>query len=991
LSKANLPSSVVTSTGTPTAGQIPVFTGAGNQTAPSVGVSSSVLTPTAIKTAAYTAASQDLVLADVSSGGWTLTLPTAPPDKTQVGWSIVKQVAAGVALNALNVLTGGSDTFTAAGGLTSISALILNHPQGFQYDAALGAWVVLPGTIAYDAATVQSPSTPLASRAAFITRRGALGFKDNPFIDLSDYGVDFTGNSFYGSANVTAINQAIVDASARANVLGRIVPIRGSVGDTYLSGMINLANNVSLEGPMEAFYGGEGWTLENHSTDMFGYGSASYIKHPVLKNLTLFGDSTLPGSASYQTYPFDRTAYATKSLYYPTIEGVSFQYFAGMQLQLLGGEIQASQFIHMGGPVQLSGYDFRFGTKGYSYMGMDSVNLTTLSSALPAGTAVTSLPVQSIPTLKSGAFISVEDTSTGHCVSLVLSAATTASSSPGTIPVNSVTPSVTIPAGANVVGGANVSTPGILLESPNYAGSPNGHSSNVGVGDVYFTLISGGRALLARNIQGLNVKTLGCDGYNTANTAQYGQAGAAIYLQNCLDVDIDNARLHCVMGGPTQDGTTAPLDPGAITIDTCQHVSIRGSKHIYQPTGTGTIGLAGACSDITIGGSTYDTADGRAVIVNSTANPPTITGTPTPLGTTTGLRFDEIGAPGPAGPMPFTTPTVWNSGATYVAQAGSQPANAVTRNGSLYMCVLGNTNIDPSTDNGTHWMLLASGGASVVSYNGFFGDGSDGTVTLDGTTTYTAFATKSGNTYTLSRDVMLSSLTINSAITLNQSGYMIYVDGTFTNNGTITAAGGNASGATGGSSGGIASNTFVKGGTGGTGTTTVGGAGGSGGYGGNTGSAGGTSANAGGAGGGISATASTYRLKNPQAVLTGITASAGASRYIGGGGGGGAGGGDGSNSGGGGGGAGGVAAILAKTIINNGTITANGGNGANGTGGNAGGGAGGGGGLSVVFTLSSITGTGTITATAGTAGSGVGTGGSPSASNAGNVITEVLQ
>lgn len=68
----------------------------------------------------------------------------------------------------------------------------------------------------------------------------------------------------------------------------------------------------------------------------------------------------------------------------------------------------------------------------------------------------------------------------------------------------------------------------------------------------------------------------------------------------------------------------------------------------------------------------------------------------------------------------------------------------------------------------------------------FFGDGSDGAVTISGNTT-------------LSRDMYYSTLTINGGITLNTNGYRVFVSGTLTNNGTIANNGGNGGTPTAGS------------------------------------------------------------------------------------------------------------------------------------------------------------------------------------------------
>jgi hypothetical protein len=288
------------------------------------------------------------------------------------------------------------------------------------------------------------------------------------------------------------------------------------------------------------------------------------------------------------------------------------------------------------------------------------------------------------------------------------------------------------------------------------------------------------------------------------------------------------------------------------------------------------------------------------------------------------------------------------------------------------------------------WLTKYSGG-------GVYGDGSDGTASVDGANTF-SWASKSGADYTLIRDVFLDSLTVTGAsTTLKTNGYRIWVRNTLTTSGggKIWMIGNAASGATAG-----AALT--------TGTIRGAGAGGAGSSGTTNGSAGQavTGLNAGGDGGigglgasSIAGTTGTYSLGridasvgygNPRIYAPstfGAVASAndGITWLYGGAGGGGGGGGGVGQAGGGGGSGGGVICIAARNIVlsNANTITAQGGAGANGVGTNAGGGGGGGGGC-VILVYSTLTASaGTMNAATccngGNAGAGTGTGnpGSP--------------
>lgn len=258
-------------------------------------------------------------------------------------------------------------------------------------------------------------------------------------------------------------------------------------------------------------------------------------------------------------------------------------------------------------------------------------------------------------------------------------------------------------------------------------------------------------------------------------------------------------------------------------------------------------------------------------------------------------------------------------------------------------------------------------------YAGVFGDGTDGAVTLDGTTTFNNFSSLAGSTYTLTRDVFATSLTIQSGVTLKPAGWRIFCQGAFSNAGTVNAAGsaGTASGTAGAATGQGALRGGIAGGAGGTAAGTAGGLSNSAGL--VAGGAGGLGPSGAAGAGGTAGSSGTSWFKLPGAIQSGVISVAGGSTSITGGPGGGGGGGDGTNKGGGGGGGGGVVAIFAWSISNTGTITVQGGAGGTPTTGNAGGGGGGSGGLILGYSLTAWT-AGTQTISGGAAGLLVGTG-----------------
>lgn len=97
------------------------------------------LAPTAVKTTTYTAAVSDFVPCDNTGASFTVTLPTAPVDKSVIG---VKLVILGAA-HTITIAAGGSDVFNKTGGSTSLSLSLLNQAVILQYKASGGIWYVI--------------------------------------------------------------------------------------------------------------------------------------------------------------------------------------------------------------------------------------------------------------------------------------------------------------------------------------------------------------------------------------------------------------------------------------------------------------------------------------------------------------------------------------------------------------------------------------------------------------------------------------------------------------------------------------------------------------------------------------------------------------------------------------------------------------------------------------------------------------------------------
>lgn len=295
----------------------------------------------------------------------------------------------------------------------------------------------------------------------------------------------------------------------------------------------------------------------------------------------------------------------------------------------------------------------------------------------------------------------------------------------------------------------------------------------------------------------------------------------------------------------------------------------------------------------------------------------------------------------------------------------------------------------------TNLGLLNTGGWP----SGVFGNGFDGAVDLDGNNTYAGFLTKSGNTYTMTRNVWCTTFRVRDNCVLVKR-YELYVNDTLTVDtlGVIHDDGNNASGGTQGAAingSRLPESVATQGGVGRT-TSQTGAAGSnqSNGFGGNGGQGGQTSGGTlGGIGGVVSATTASLNQIRDGFTFLGIGLLVNGTTWTaaGGGAGGGSGGaalGTGTATSGAGGGGAPVSTLFARYIVNNGIIRCNGGNGGNAavTGNaSAGGGGGGGGGYIIVVSNTPYVSAGTFQVNGGTPGTGAGSGTDGAQGNTGTV------
>lgn len=223
-----------------------------------------------------------------------------------------------------------------------------------------------------------------------------------------------------------------------------------------------------------------------------------------------------------------------------------------------------------------------------------------------------------------------------------------------------------------------------------------------------------------------------------------------------------NAGTYSVVGGGvtsfTGDGAliTNSVSVGAVTITLGN-----AGAHEYWGNNTGSTAAPSYVQPSAADLSNGTTGSGAVVLAGS----PALTGTPT--------------APTPSS----------SDNSTKIATTAFVQGFAPGGGSSLTLQTDGSNNSTQALLNlsqGPGISLSESSGTVTVKASGFSwgGDGSDGSVTFDGTSTVLGLS-PSSSTYTLTRNIYTSSMTVNSGVSIKTGNYAIFCTGTLTVNGTI--------------------------------------------------------------------------------------------------------------------------------------------------------------------------------------------------------------
>jgi hypothetical protein len=209
----------------------------------------SLLVPTSVKTANYTAAVRDLVLVNTTSGVITITLPAKPVDKSLIA---IKHIIQGGA-NTVTVSAGATDVFNQTGGSTSITLKTLNQGVLLQYSSA-GIWYVLSDDLPLS-------SLDLRYANALTTSAGSAPTLINGVLNIPP--------ASSSSGTVSSVSSANSDISVATGTTTPVLTLNSGTGANQIvkrdaSGNLNattVTTNANLTGPVTSV--GNATTINN--------------------------------------------------------------------------------------------------------------------------------------------------------------------------------------------------------------------------------------------------------------------------------------------------------------------------------------------------------------------------------------------------------------------------------------------------------------------------------------------------------------------------------------------------------------------------------------------------------------------------------------------------------------------------------------------------------------------------------------------------------